>query len=629
MINSLSTIPSIILASLICLCISPSCFADNIEQIIISDALLASVHIQNTTKTGSRLSGSGFLLGKDGHVITNYHVILGAKELAITHYHKHIQNGSGNASAKDSVGKSAGDNIISISKTEYGPERVKIVAVDVIRDIAILKIDEIVYNDIIKPIDIVKSSSLVSGHPKFIMASNFKDHKSFVVEARLGTIGLITDIVPSRKEFAEDTESNPYEYEILLFNNVTQRGSSGSPIINLFDGTLLGIATGATGDSEYFSFGVPIKYVLELINNINKDVSGVTPANFKVTRNKRDRYYDTLATYNSSDDINFISVSGYVVEKYSKDQISNTIVKLYDKNNDSVRYTQHAGEDGKFYFTIPKNDKAKWVIKTLNTYYEVADRKDEVIGQLRDDHFMPLDLIIKEKFAIDASWLYINRSFIELNKDMGEIRIKNEFTKWKEQRKTYPDSRWSLCDKVEGCDYEKYADRIPWIYVLKSKGKIIERGSLLQLYYDSDNKKPVDTDNRADDLVIYSFHDGITEVASVTVYADQKNERSDNYLQGFVTFDAGGVPEQGMIEMFAKFVDKNDNSNIRNRIPIDIIDDDGYFQYIWPSTKTSDNTNLILDIISEVYRNKDDKDIVINQSETYQPLVIIKLLPKQ
>ena len=165
--------------------------------------------------------GTGFIIDVKGYLVTNAHVITGAKNIA-------VQN----------------------SKGEY---LAKVVYTDLQKDIAILKIEDEAFKPFISiPYSVSRSSAELAdaiftlGYPR-----NEIVYGQGYLSAKTG--------------FNGDTLSCQIEIS-------ANRGNSGSPILNK-NGEIIGILNGRQTNTEGFAFAIQGKHIYKVLDDLKKDTT--------------------------------------------------------------------------------------------------------------------------------------------------------------------------------------------------------------------------------------------------------------------------------------------------------------------------------------------------------------------
>jgi S1-C subfamily serine protease len=177
---------------------------------------------------GGTATGSGFLIDKDGHIVTNNHVVEGARELTVK----------------------LGD-----SETSYSAE---LVGSDASTDLALLKIDA--PGDQLRPLEIGDSDKLEVGDPVVAIGNPFGLNST-----------VTTGIVSALQREIQST--NGYSIsEVIQTDAAINPGNSGGPLINT-EGQVVGvnsqIATGGSGGGNVgIGFAVPSSTVKDVVSQI-------------------------------------------------------------------------------------------------------------------------------------------------------------------------------------------------------------------------------------------------------------------------------------------------------------------------------------------------------------------------
>jgi S1-C subfamily serine protease len=171
--------------------------------------------------------GSGFVIDRAGHIVTNYHVVADADD-------------------------------VSVSFSNRDRVRATIVGVDPSTDVAVLKVDE--KSRALTPLTLGRSSSVRVGDPVFAIGNPFGLERSL-------TAGIVSALqrridVPTVAPTAID--------EMIQTDAQINQGNSGGPLLNA-RGQVIGvntaIVTGSPGENGNLgiSFAVPIDTVREVV----------------------------------------------------------------------------------------------------------------------------------------------------------------------------------------------------------------------------------------------------------------------------------------------------------------------------------------------------------------------------
>lgn len=173
-------------------------------------------------------SGSGFVWDKNGHIVTNYHVIRGASDLRVT----------------------------LADQTTYDA---KIVGSDRDKDVAVLRIDA--PKDKLRPIPVGVSSDLLVGQKVFAIGNPFGlDHTL--------TTGVISGL---RREISSAATGRPIQ-DVIQTDAAINPGNSGGPLLDS-SGSLIGINTAIyspSGASSGVGFSIPVDTVSGIVDQLVK-----------------------------------------------------------------------------------------------------------------------------------------------------------------------------------------------------------------------------------------------------------------------------------------------------------------------------------------------------------------------
>jgi len=185
--------------------------------------LFPSVNDLVIAPSGISSSGSGFAITSNGLIVTNNHVIEGAKTIK-------IRGVNGN-----------------FNKTYLA----KVIITDKNNDLSIIKIDDPSFSSLGSIPYIVKSSSANVGENVFVLG--------YPLRASMGDeIKLTNGIISSKSGFQGDITS----YQITA---AAQPGNSGGPLFNN-NGNLIGIVNSKNTEAENASYAIKSSYLLNLIN---------------------------------------------------------------------------------------------------------------------------------------------------------------------------------------------------------------------------------------------------------------------------------------------------------------------------------------------------------------------------
>ncbi|GAB4846750.1 Protease Do-like 1, chloroplastic [Ancistrocladus abbreviatus] len=173
-------------------------------------------------------SGSGFIWDKEGHIVTNYHVIRGASDLRVT----------------------------VADQTTY---EAYVVGFDQDKDVAVLRIDA--PKDKLRPIPLGISSDLLVGQKVYAIGNPFGlDHTL--------TTGVISGL---RREISSAATGRPIQ-DVIQTDAAINPGNSGGPLLDS-SGSLIGINTAIyspSGASSGVGFSIPVDTVNGIVEQLVK-----------------------------------------------------------------------------------------------------------------------------------------------------------------------------------------------------------------------------------------------------------------------------------------------------------------------------------------------------------------------
>jgi len=217
---------------------APAYDAEEQNNIAIYKRVLPSVvNITSTTLvfdffngvTPAKGQGSGFILDKAGHVLTNYHVVEGANR---------------------------GIEVMLSNKRRYAA---KVVGTDKVHDLALLQIDA----PNLEPVTLADSSGLAVGQKVYAIGNPFG-------LAGTMTRGIISSIrtLPS----ARGSESAPIE-DAIQTDAAINPGNSGGPLLNS-RGEVIGIntmiASNGAEQSSGIGFAIPINTAKAVLSDLTR-----------------------------------------------------------------------------------------------------------------------------------------------------------------------------------------------------------------------------------------------------------------------------------------------------------------------------------------------------------------------
>ena len=194
-----------------------------------SELGVVSITVTKTSEHGDSNSvGSGFVFDKEGHIITNNHVVKNAKKISATF----------------------------IDGTSY---RAEVIGTDPYVDIAVIKLD--VSSEKLHPLQIGDSSSLKVGEQIAAIGNPFGLSGSMTS----GIISQLERLLPSGMGF-----SIP---DVIQTDTAINPGNSGGPLLNM-KGKVVGINTAIYSNDGSFSgvgFSIPSNIVLKVVPKLIKE----------------------------------------------------------------------------------------------------------------------------------------------------------------------------------------------------------------------------------------------------------------------------------------------------------------------------------------------------------------------
>jgi S1-C subfamily serine protease len=180
----------------------------------------------NPLQGQSTALGSGFIFDKEGHIITNYHVIQQSDDVHVTFV-------DGNVYTAKAIGK------------------------DVFSDLAVLQLDKsALLKENLAPLPLADSSAIEVGQQIVVIGNPF------------GLSGSMTHgIVSQLYRLLPDPEFGFSLPGIIQIDAATNPGNSGGPLLNLY-GEVIGVTTAIKSNTGTFSgigFAIPSKTVQKII----------------------------------------------------------------------------------------------------------------------------------------------------------------------------------------------------------------------------------------------------------------------------------------------------------------------------------------------------------------------------
>jgi S1-C subfamily serine protease len=202
---------------------------------------VVNINTKATVATGlfllevpSEGAGSGIVLDKQGHVLTNFHVVEGAKEIQVL-----LFDGSGHAAT--------------------------VVGVDPATDVAVLKVDA--PPDLLQPVTLGSSADLKVGQRVFAIGNPFGLERTL-------TTGIISSLNRSLP-----TRTGRTIKSIIQTDAAINPGNSGGPLLDS-GSRLIGVNTAIasrTGQSSGVGFAIPVGTVARIVPQLIQQGKVIRP----------------------------------------------------------------------------------------------------------------------------------------------------------------------------------------------------------------------------------------------------------------------------------------------------------------------------------------------------------------
>ena len=173
--------------------------------------------------------GSGTVIDREGHVLTNSHVVDGAREVDVTLFD----------------GKSYEARLVGMDRTN---------------DMAVLKIDAPA--DTLYPVEFGDSSRLLVGQRVYAIGNPFGLERTLST----GIISSLNRDIPSRTE-------NRYIKQVIQIDAAINPGNSGGPLLDT-GGRMIGMNTAIashTGQSAGVGFAIPVNTIARIVPQLIRD----------------------------------------------------------------------------------------------------------------------------------------------------------------------------------------------------------------------------------------------------------------------------------------------------------------------------------------------------------------------
>jgi S1-C subfamily serine protease len=208
----------------------------NIYQRVAPSVVNIETTIQNDAIDDLDASGSGFVLDKDGHIITNAHVVRDSDEILVTFNDGYVIEAS-------------------------------LVAFDDFSDLAVIKVD--VSQDRLLPVEMGDSSDLKVGQYVVAIGNPF----GLLSSMTTGIISATGRTLRSAVMLSADLSQNFNNPSIIQTDAQINPGNSGGPLLDLH-GKVIGINTAIRSETGVFQgigFAVPVNTIKRVVPQLIKD----------------------------------------------------------------------------------------------------------------------------------------------------------------------------------------------------------------------------------------------------------------------------------------------------------------------------------------------------------------------
>lgn len=194
---------------------------------IITETRTSGWFGQSSTQTSA---GTGMIVTSDGYVLTNKHVIDGARKIKVV-----LDDG-----------------------TSY--DDVELVGTDPFNDVAYLKINDV--SDL-KTVTLGNSKTLTPGQQVIAIGNALGQYHNTI------TAGIISGVGRSLTAYSSDMTSAENLSDMIQTDAAINAGNSGGPLVNAA-GEVIGINTATSSDADGIGFAIPISSVKGMLKNITE-----------------------------------------------------------------------------------------------------------------------------------------------------------------------------------------------------------------------------------------------------------------------------------------------------------------------------------------------------------------------
>lgn len=182
---------------------------------------------QSSTQTSA---GTGMIVTEDGYVLTNKHVIDGARKIKVV-----LDDG-----------------------TSY--DDVELVGTDPLNDVAYLKINGA---SGLTTVTLGNSKTLTPGQQVIAIGNALGQYHNTI------TAGIISGVGRSLTAYSNDLSSSENLSDMIQTDAAINAGNSGGPLVNAA-GEVIGINTATSSDADGIGFAIPISSVKGMLKNITE-----------------------------------------------------------------------------------------------------------------------------------------------------------------------------------------------------------------------------------------------------------------------------------------------------------------------------------------------------------------------
>ena len=188
----------------------------------------------------SNASGSGFVYGEEGTIVTNYHVASAGKSYEVV-----FANGE--------------------------RQRATLVGADADSDLAVLQVDEL--PDGVEPLALARGGDIQVGQIAVAIGNPFGEQGSM-------SLGIVSGLGRSLPSQRETTSGSTYSLpQIIQTDAPINPGNSGGPLLNL-EGEVIGVnaaIASTTGANTGVGFSIPVAVVRQVVPTLIQDGEYVYP----------------------------------------------------------------------------------------------------------------------------------------------------------------------------------------------------------------------------------------------------------------------------------------------------------------------------------------------------------------